>query len=97
MAAIGLMSQQGRDLLKCVPLCRLSTVKGLRDDRLFLCLVSDPARDGGAHNPVRFGSPSIGQPHMTSRDHHLFDVACRSGVFPHRSLFLGRLVQIRAF
>ena len=83
MAAIGLMSQQDRDLLKCVPLCRLSSVKELRDDRMFLCLISDPALDGGAHSPARFGRPSIGQPHMASRDHHLLDVACRVGVFPH--------------
>src|SRR4026209_2473595 len=96
-AAIGLMSQQCRDLLECVPLCRLLTVEGLRDDRLFLCLVCDPAFDGCAHNPARFGCPSIGQPHMASRDDHLLDVACRAEVLPHRSLFRGRLVLIRPF
>lgn len=90
------MSQQRRDLLNRVTLCCVSTVKGFGDERLFFCLVLTPAPYGRAHGPARACDLSIGQPHTAPADHHVLSIVGRAGVVPHRSLFLLRLVFIRA-
>ena len=83
-AAVRVVTQQLRDLLKGVVFSGFSAVKSLSHEGLLArVVVAGPAPNGGSDRPADAGRLAIRQVHMAPPDHDVLLIIGRAGTVLH--------------
>src|SRR5687767_9042477 len=81
MAAIGVLTQQGRDSFDCVLLRLFPAGIGFRDDRALALLIFQSALQRPLDDPSVVGRTAIRQTHPATCDDHLLDIIAEASAF----------------